>query len=62
MCAKAVASASGAVFIRLASTELIRKYIGEGARLIREIFSYARSKNSSIVFIDEVCRSEFLQA
>ncbi|HEV8361695.1 MAG TPA: proteasome-activating nucleotidase [Candidatus Thermoplasmatota archaeon] len=52
--AKAVAHHTNATFIRLAGSELVQKYIGEGARLVRELFQLARDKAPSIVFIDEL--------
>jgi proteasome regulatory subunit len=52
--AKAVAHHTEATFIRLAGSELVQKYIGEGARLVRELFQLAREKAPSIVFIDEL--------
>jgi len=52
--AKAVATESNATFIALVGSELVQKYIGEGARLVRELFNYARKKAPSIVFIDEL--------
>ena len=52
--AKAVATESNATFITLVGSELVQKYIGEGARLVRELFNYARKKAPAIVFIDEV--------
>lgn len=52
--AKAVASATNASFIRLVGSELVQKYIGEGARLVRELFELARTKAPSIIFIDEL--------
>jgi proteasome regulatory subunit len=51
--AKAVAHETKSVFIKLIGSELVRKYIGEGARLVRELFKLAREKAPSIVFIDE---------
>jgi len=54
MMAKAVASATKATFIRLVGSELVQKYIGEGARLVRELFELAREKSPSIIFIDEL--------
>jgi len=51
--AKAVAHETNSTFIRLIGSELIRKYIGEGARLVRELFKLAHEKAPSIVFIDE---------
>ncbi|MBQ7405654.1 MAG: AAA family ATPase, partial [Candidatus Methanomethylophilaceae archaeon] len=52
--AKAVANATEATFIRLVGSELVQKYIGEGARLVRELFQLAREKAPSIIFIDEL--------
>ncbi len=52
--AKAVANATQATFIRLVGSELVQKYIGEGARLVRELFELAKEKAPSIIFIDEL--------
>ncbi len=52
--AKAVAHHTNATFIRTVGSELVRKYIGEGARLVRELFDLAREKAPSILFIDEI--------
>jgi len=52
--AKAVAKQTNATFIRFVGSELVQKYIGEGARLVRELFDLARQKAPSIVFIDEI--------
>ncbi|XP_040582444.2 LOW QUALITY PROTEIN: uncharacterized protein [Lepeophtheirus salmonis] len=52
--AKAVASQSGCKFLKVSGSELVQKYIGEGSRLIREIFSVARRTAPCVVFIDEV--------
>jgi len=52
--AKAVAAGSGATFISLVASELVQKFIGEGARIVRELFDLARRRAPSIVFIDEV--------
>ena len=52
--AKAVANATQATFIRLVGSELVQKYIGEGARLVRELFQLAKDKAPSIIFIDEL--------
>ncbi len=52
--AKAVAHRAKATFIRMSGTELVQKYIGEGARLVRDVFDIAREKAPSIVFIDEI--------
>jgi proteasome regulatory subunit len=52
--ARAVANATNAIFIRLVGSELIQKYIGEGARLVRELFALAREKDPCVLFIDEI--------
>jgi len=52
--AKAVANATKAKFIRVIGSELVQKFIGEGARMVREIFQLARKKAPSIIFIDEL--------
>lgn len=52
--AKAVANETNACFISVVGSEFIQKYIGEGARLVRELFDYARRKAPSIIFIDEL--------
>ncbi len=52
--AKAVAHHTHATFIRLVGSELVQKYICEGARLVRELFQLAREKAPTIIFIDEV--------
>ncbi len=52
--AKAVAHRAKATFIRMSGSELVQKYIGEGARLVRDVFNIAREKAPSIVFIDEI--------
>lgn len=52
--AKAVAHEAGATFISIVGSELVQKFIGEGARIVREVFSLARRKAPSIVFIDEI--------
>jgi proteasome regulatory subunit len=52
--AKAVAHETDASFIRIIGSELVQKFIGEGARLVREIFSMAKEKAPTILFIDEL--------
>lgn len=56
--AKAVANNAGVPFLRMAGSELIHKYIGEGAQLVRDLFSLARDlsvkNNGVVVFIDEI--------
>ncbi|MCL7475985.1 MAG: proteasome-activating nucleotidase [Methanosarcinales archaeon] len=52
--AKAVAHRAHATFIRMSGSELVQKYVGEGARLVRDVFQMAKDKSPSIVFIDEI--------
>jgi proteasome regulatory subunit len=52
--AKAVAHETNAHFMRVVGSELVQKYIGEGARLVRELFDLAKKKAPTIIFIDEV--------
>ncbi len=52
--AKAVAKRTSATFIRVVGSELVQKYIGEGARMVRELFALAKEKAPSILFIDEI--------
>ena len=54
MIAKAVAHATDATFIRLVASELVQKFIGEGARRVHEVFELAREKAPSIIFLDEL--------
>ena len=52
--AKAVAHEAHATFIRMSGSELVHKFIGEGAQLVRELFQLAREQAPSIIFIDEI--------
>ena len=52
--ARAVANRTEATFIRVLGSELVQKYVGEGARMVRELFQLARSKKACIIFFDEV--------
>jgi proteasome regulatory subunit len=52
--AKAVAQSTNSTFIEIVASELVQKFIGEGAKLVKEIFELAREKAPSIVFIDEI--------
>lgn len=52
--ARAVANRTDACFIRVIGSELVQKYVGEGARMVRELFQMARQKKACIVFFDEV--------
>eukprot|EP00978_Attheya_sp_CCMP212_P008764 scaffold20594_cov60-Attheya_sp.AAC.3 len=55
LAARAVANRTGACFIRVIGSELVKKYVGEGARLVRELFKVARSKpGACIIFFDEI--------
>jgi proteasome regulatory subunit len=52
--AKAVANETNATFIKIVASEFVKKYIGEGARLVRGVFELAKEKAPSIIFIDEI--------
>jgi len=52
--ARAVANRTDATFIRVIGSELVQKYVGEGARMVRELFQMARQKKACIIFFDEV--------
>ena len=52
--ARAVANRTDACFIRIIGSELVQRYVGEGARMVREIFTLARTKKSCILFFDEI--------
>jgi len=52
--AKAVANRTNSTFISLSGSELVRKYIGEGAKLVRDLFQLAAEKKPAIIFIDEI--------
>lgn len=52
--AKAVASSTKSTFIEIVASELVQKFIGEGAKLVKEIFELAKQKAPSIIFIDEL--------
>jgi proteasome regulatory subunit len=54
MLAKAVANQTDAAFIKMAGSELVRKFIGEGSRLVRDLFELAEQKEPAIIFIDEI--------
>ena len=54
MLAKAVANQTDATFIKMAGSELVQKFIGEGARLVRDLFSLAEEREPSVLFIDEI--------
>jgi proteasome regulatory subunit len=52
--AKAVAHHTNATFIRMVASELVQKFIGEGGRLVRELFQLAKERTPCIIFIDEL--------
>ncbi|KAG6785423.1 hypothetical protein POTOM_011154 [Populus tomentosa] len=52
--AKAVANSTSATFLRVVGSELIQKYLGDGPKLVRELFRVADDLSPSIVFIDEI--------
>ncbi|OMJ27771.1 26S protease regulatory subunit 4, partial [Smittium culicis] len=52
--AKAVANQTSATFLRVVGSELIQKYLGDGPKLVRELFRVAEEYAPSIVFIDEI--------
>jgi proteasome regulatory subunit len=52
--AKAVATSTDTTFIEIVGSEIVQKFIGDGAKLIKEIFQLAKSKAPAIVFIDEL--------
>lgn len=52
--ARAVANETDSTFIKLIGSELVQKYIGEGSRMVREMFDLAKEKSPSIVFVDEI--------
>ena len=54
MLAKAVANESDATFIKMAGSELVRKFIGEGSRLVRDLFELAAEREPAVIFIDEI--------
>lgn len=52
--AKAVATATNSTFIEIVGSELVQKFIGEGAKLVKEVFELARERAPTIIFIDEL--------
>jgi proteasome regulatory subunit len=54
MLAKAVANHTDATFIKMAGSELVHKFIGEGAKLVRDLFELARQHEPAVIFIDEI--------
>lgn len=54
MLVKAVAHHSTAAFIRVVGSEFVQKYLGEGPRMVRDVFRLARENAPAIIFIDEI--------
>ncbi|MFT4945739.1 MAG: proteasome regulatory subunit, partial [Halovenus sp.] len=54
MLARAVANQTDATFIKMAGSELVHKFIGEGAKLVRDLFELARQNEPAVIFIDEI--------
>jgi len=54
MLAKAVAHHTTASFIRVVGSEFVQKYLGEGPRMVRDVFRLARENSPAIIFIDEI--------
>lgn len=52
--ARAVAHHTDCTFIRVSGSELVQKFIGEGSRMVRELFVMARQHSPSIIFMDEI--------
>jgi len=52
--AKAVAKSTNSTFIEIVGSELVQKFIGEGAKLVKDIFDLARERAPSVIFIDEL--------
>ena len=52
--AKAVANKTNATFIKIVASEFVNKYLGEGSRIVRDVFDLAKEKSPAIIFIDEI--------
>ncbi|BFU22154.1 26S protease regulatory subunit 7, putative [Entamoeba histolytica HM-3:IMSS] len=52
--ARAVANRTESTFVRVIGSELVQKYVGEGAKMVRDLFDMAKSKKSCIIFFDEI--------
>lgn len=52
--AKAVANETNATFIKIVASEFVNKYLGEGSRIVRDVFDMAKEKSPAIIFIDEI--------
>jgi 26S proteasome regulatory subunit T3 len=54
MMAKAVAHDTNATFLRVNGSEFVQKYLGEGPRMVRDVFKLAKENSPAIIFIDEI--------
>merc|ERR1712003_117806 len=54
MMAKAVANSTAATFISMVGSEFVQKYLGEGPRMVRDVFRLAKENSPAIIFVDEV--------
>lgn len=54
MMAKAVANQTKATFIKVVASEFVQKYLGEGPRMVRDVFRMAKENAPAVIFIDEV--------
>merc|ERR1712072_751668 len=54
MLVKAVANSTTASFIRVVGSEFVQKYLGEGPRMVRDVFRMAKENSPAVVFIDEI--------
>jgi 26S proteasome regulatory subunit T3 len=54
MLAKAVANQTACAFIKMVGSEFVQKYLGEGPRMVRDVFRMARENSPCVVFIDEI--------
>ena len=54
MLVKAVAHHTSAAFILVVGSEFVQKYLGEGPRMVRDVFRLARENSPAIIFIDEI--------
>ncbi|WP_298523909.1 proteasome-activating nucleotidase [uncultured Methanobrevibacter sp.] len=52
--AKAVANETNATFIKIVASEFVNKYLGEGSKIVRDVFELAKEKSPAIIFIDEI--------
>lgn len=51
---KAIANSCDCTFINISSSQCVNKYLGEGARMIRDVFKLARDQAPTIIFMDEI--------